>query len=120
MINLLLSLLVILIGGVSSSSTGQGSSPSPTPQSGPLLLPRPAHPKAGHPFSLLIVGLPSGARQVRLLASGDSWPARPQPAGAFLAHPVARAAGPWQVDVRFRAGGGVHRELAGVLVIQPG
>jgi hypothetical protein len=117
-INLLLSLLVILIGGV-SSSTGHGSAPSPTPKAGPVLLPRPAHPKAGHPFALLILGLPHGARRVTLLASGASWPARPQKAGAFLAHPVARVEGPWQVDVRFSANGGVHRELAGVLMIRP-
>jgi hypothetical protein len=116
-INLLLSLLVILVGGVSSSAS-HGSS-SPTPHAGPVLLPRPSHPQAGHAFSLLVVGLPRGAGQVRLLASGDSWPARPQAAGAFLARPVARAAGPWQVDVRFRAGGRVHRELAGVLMIRP-
>jgi hypothetical protein len=119
-INLLLSLLVILVGGIGSPATGSGASQEPSGQPGPVLLPRPGHPRAGRPFALLVVGLPHGAAQVRLLASQRSWPARPRADGAFLAHPVAPAAGPWQADVRFRWHGRVHRELAGVILIRPG
>jgi hypothetical protein len=120
-IGLLLSLLLILAGvGGPAGAHVAGGPPSAYPGPSPVVIPHPAHPKAGAPVAVLLAGMPRGARDVRLVADGRAWPAHPAGARSFLAGAIPRAAGPWQVDVRFRVGTRAYAELAGVLVVRPG
>lgn len=121
MIGLLLSLLLILagVGGPTREHVAVGP-PSAYPGPTPVVIPNPAHPKAGAPAALLVTGMPRGARDVRLVADGRAWPARPAGPRSFVIHAVPRAAGPWQLDVRFRVGNRRYAELAGVLLVRPG
>ena len=111
MISLLLSLLVILAGALSSPA----KAPSAHSASNIAVVVRPAKVHTGKPASVIVLGVPRGATNVQVVAGGKAWPARGARHHAFVAHPVARTPGPWELDVRYRDHGRTETALGTVV-----
>jgi hypothetical protein len=115
-ISLLLSLLVIVVGGLLS--------PAPEPPSyhgrSPVVVIRPAGIRAGQRSSVTVLLVPPGAAQVRVITGDVSWPTRRVGRHAFSAHPVPPGPGPWELDIRFRLHNHLYTVLGTVLNVAPG
>jgi hypothetical protein len=113
-ISLLLSLLVILAGALSSPA----KAPAAHPESNIAVVVRSSTVHTGQPTSVVVLGVPRGATHVQVVADGKAWSTRPAPHHAFEAHPVARVAGPWELDVRYRDHGTTHTALGAVVRVR--
>jgi hypothetical protein len=115
-IGLLLSLLVILLGGLTSPA------PAPPAYSGtpPAVVIKPVTVRAGSPAHVSVLGMPRAARHVRLVADNQSWPTRVLRDHVFTATVVPQAAGPWELDIRFTLHGRHYTVLGTVISVHPG
>jgi hypothetical protein len=86
----------------------------------PVVVVRPAHPRAGKPVTVVIAGVPVRARDVVLDADGVDFPARPAPHHTYTAAATASAVpGPWTLSVRFTLKGVSYTVLSGVVMVSP-
>jgi hypothetical protein len=113
-ISLLLSLLVILAGALSSPA----KTPPTHPASSIAVVVRPTTVRTGKPISVVVLGVPRGATHVQVVTDGKAWPARVALHHAFVAHPVARNPGPWELDVRYRDHGRTDTALGMVVRVR--
>jgi hypothetical protein len=114
LISLLLSLLVILAGGLLSPA----KAPPAHPAASLAFVVHPSTVRTGKPTSVVVLGVPRGATHVQLLADGKAWPTRPSPHHAFVAHPVAHVPGPWELDVRYRDNGRTQTAIGTVVRVR--
>jgi hypothetical protein len=113
-ISLLLSLLVILAGALAAPA----KVPPAHPAANIAVVVRPTTVRTGKPTSVVVLGVPRGSTHVQLVADGKTWPTRLAPHHAFVAHPVARIAGPWELDVRYQDHGATHTALGTVVRVR--
>ena len=114
MINLLLSLLVILTGGLLSPTPPPPAAKGPSP----AVVVRPTTVRSGKPTSVVILALPRGVSHVQLIADGTAWPTRPTANHGFTAHPTPQNPGPWELDVRYRLHGKTQTVLGTVVPVR--
>jgi hypothetical protein len=115
-ISLLLSLFVILLGGLSSPAQPPPSY-SGTP---PTVVVKPVGVRVGRPAHLSVLGMPRGASHVKLVTDGGAWPTHVQPDHVFTATLVPQTAGPWELDIRFLLHGHRYTVLGTVISVRSG
>ena len=116
MISLLLSLLLILLGGL----TAPAPAPASYPGRPPAVVVKPAGVRAGKPAQVTVLGMPRGAGHVRLVADGSNWPTHMLPDHTFTATVVPQTAGPWELDISFTVRGHHYTVLGAVLTVRAG
>jgi hypothetical protein len=85
----------------------------------PVVISRPAQPKAGEPIAVAVGRLPAGARRVEVAADGLSAPARPVGNGLRRATLFATKAGPLSIVVRFTLRGVRYESPGAVILVAP-
>jgi hypothetical protein len=113
MISLLLSLLVILLGGLSAPTPA----PPSYPGTQPTVVVKPVTLRAGSPARVSILGMPAGATRVRLVADSRSWPTRVLKHHVFAVRVVPQTAGPWELDISFTLHGHHYTVLGTVATV---
>jgi len=115
-ISLLLSLLLILFGGL----TAPAPAPASYPGRPPTVVVKPAGVRTGKPAHVTVLGMPRGASHVRLVADGSSWPTRMLPDHTFTATVEPQTAGPWELNISFTVHGHHYTVLGAVMTVRSG
>jgi hypothetical protein len=86
----------------------------------PAVFSRPSQPVSGHPLTLVVAGLPHGARRVVITGIAGRLPAQRTAPGIFRARlDAAPAPGPLSLGVRFALRGRRYQSTVGVLFVVP-
>jgi hypothetical protein len=114
MIQLLLSLLVILFSALTSPTK------APPAYSGkpPAMIIRPTEVRLDSPAHVVILGMPRGASDVRVVDGPTAWPTHAAAHHTYTVRLVPQTAGVWELDIRFRLHGHQYTVLGAVVTVR--